>query len=111
MRPKSRASAEHNSLLYAVYEELLSGLGHKNFSSAELLSIAESLLGLGDDPTVAAALPEKRGSGYYGHEVDVAFDRMQWVIVTTERLWEDDEGHQDRDNLRRFESIASRWSV
>jgi len=111
VKPKSRPSADHNSLLYAVYEELLVGLGHKNFSSAELLSIAESLLGLSDDPNIGGVLPESRGSGYYGHEVDVAFDRMQWVIVETERLWEDDELRPEHDKLRRFENIANRWSV
>lgn len=80
---------DRNSLLYAVKEELSEGLGQKNFSSAELLSIAQGLLRLKDEEETECAAPTAWAT-YYNYDVDWALDRIPWKIVMTERIWVDD---------------------
>jgi hypothetical protein len=80
---------DRNSLLYAVKEELSGGLGQKNFSSAELLSIAQGPLRLKDEEETDCAASTARGT-YYNYDVDWALDRLPWKIVMTERMWVDD---------------------
>lgn len=108
---KSRNSGvDRSSLLYAVYEELLVGLAHKNFSSAELLSIAEGLIELGDAADVGLE-PERHRSGYYSHDVDTAFQRMPWAIVAAERIEGGEECSDEGEALRVFKNISDRWSI